>query len=276
MNLAELPAGPAGAAPVAVLRWRGGRRSTLTDLVADEVAIAFEYNGVSHAVMMATPTELDDFALGFSLAEGIIERADELYDCEAEAGRLGITLHLEIAARRYAELQQRRRNLIGRTGCGLCGAAELAQVGRMLPRVPAVAPLRAAALSRAVGALRAQQRLGQATGATHAAAWCSAAGDVALLREDVGRHNALDKLIGALARRQQPAAAGFIAVTSRASVEMVQKAAIAGVPLLVAVSAPTRLAIDTAQAAGLALVGLARGDDLVVYCGDERIELDGD
>ncbi len=276
MNLAELPAGPAGAAPVAVLRWRGGRRSTLTDLVADEVAIAFEYNGVGHAVMMATPTELDDFALGFSLAEGIIERADELYDCEAEAGRLGITLHLEIAARCYAQLQQRRRNLVGRTGCGLCGAAELAQVCRALPRVPAGAPLRAAALSRAVGALRAQQRLGQATGATHAAAWCDADGEVALLREDVGRHNALDKLIGALARRQQPAAPGFIAVTSRASVEMVQKAAAAGVPLLVAVSAPTRLAIDTAQAAGMALVGLARGDDLVVYCGDERIELDGD
>ena len=274
MNLAELPAGPAGAAPVAVLRWRGGRRSTLTDLVADEVAIAFEYNGVGHAVMMATPTDLDDFALGFSLAEGIVERADELYDCEAEAGRLGITLHLEIAARRYAELQQRRRNLIGRTGCGLCGAAELTQVCRVLPRAPSAAPLRAAALSGAVGALRAQQRLGQATGATHAAAWCSAAGDVALLREDVGRHNALDKLIGALARRQQPAAEGFIAVTSRASVEMVQKAAIAGVPLLVAVSAPTRLAIDAAQACGLALVGLARGDDLVVYCGDERIELD--
>ncbi len=274
MNLAELPAGPAGAAPVAVLRWRGGRRSTLTDLVADEVAIAFEYNGVGHAVMMATPTDLDDFALGFSLAEGIVERADELYDCEAEAGRLGITLHLEIAARRYAELQQRRRNLIGRTGCGLCGAAELTQVCRVLPRAPAAPPLRAASLSRAVGALRAQQRLGQATGATHAAAWCSAAGDVALLREDVGRHNALDKLIGALARRQQPAAEGFIAVTSRASVEMVQKAAIAGVPLLVAVSAPTRLAIDAAQACGLALVGLARGDDLVVYCGDERIELD--
>ncbi len=276
MNLADPPAAGPGMVPVPVLRWRDGTRAELNDLVAEEVAVAFEYNGVAHAVMLATPADLGDFALGFSLAEGIVEHADELFDCEAESGPLGITLHLEIAARRMVELQQRRRNLVGRTGCGLCGAAELAQVHRELPQLAAGGRWPVRVLSAAVGALRAQQRLGRATGATHAAAWCDASGAIALLREDVGRHNALDKLVGARALRAAQSADGFIVVTSRASVEMVQKAAIAGATVLAAVSAPTRLAIDAARGCGMTLVGLARGDDLVVYANAQRLQLDGD
>ncbi|TWO69337.1 formate dehydrogenase accessory sulfurtransferase FdhD, partial [Caenimonas sedimenti] len=257
-----------GAVPVQALACRGGVARTVADWVADEVPIALQYNGISHAVMLATPLDLEDFALGFSLSEGIVDRAGDMHDIMPESTSDGIVLHIDVAARCLVRLKERRRTLAGRTGCGLCGVESLAQA---LPRIEQrVRPFALAreALTRALREMRQQQALQSATGATHAAAWCDADGSVELVREDVGRHNALDKLIGALARSRRDPATGFIAVTSRASYEMVQKTVRAGVGALAAVSAPTALAVRTAEAAGLVLVGFARGDDWVAYCGD--------
>ena len=247
---------------------RGGLDFALEDWVAEEVPVALEFNGISHAVMLATPSDLEDFALGFSLSEGILDHARELYSVEAEASALGITVHMEVASAAFARLKERRRSMAGRTGCGLCGTESLGQVSRPLPVLHADAQrLDRRAIARAMSQFHALQTLQQATGAVHAAAWCTAQGEVRCLREDVGRHNALDKLIGALASGGVDASSGFIAVTSRASFEMVQKTAMAGVSLLAAVSAPTSFAVETAQRAGLTLVGFARKDDLVVYAG---------
>nr|WP_269632421.1 formate dehydrogenase accessory sulfurtransferase FdhD [Pelomonas sp. BJYL3] len=264
-----------GARALPVRRVRGGHSAELLDWVADEVPVALEYNGVSHAVMLATPLDLEDFALGFSLSEGILQGPDELYGVEEQPGPQGITLKLEIASGAFARLKERRRTLAGRTGCGLCGTESLAHVARDLPALPATGGqvLRQEAIAHAMSQFCEQQTLQQATGAVHAAAWCSADGELRWLREDVGRHNALDKLIGALARMGVQASEGFIAVTSRASFEMVQKTAMAGVPLLAAVSAPTSFAVATATQAGMTLVGFARGQDLVVYCHPERLDL---
>ncbi|HSI61190.1 MAG TPA: formate dehydrogenase accessory sulfurtransferase FdhD [Ideonella sp.] len=267
---ALMPEGGARLAPV--VRWRGARRTELDDWLVEEVPVALEFNGISHAVMLATPLDLEDFALGFGLAEGILASAADLYGCEIVESCEGITVQLEVSSRSLAGLKERRRVLVGRTGCGLCGTESLSQVQRPLPAVPEGAPVSAAAITRAVNEMRASQVLCQATGSVHAAAWCSLDGTVELLREDVGRHNALDKLIGAAARGKTPHP-GFIAVTSRASVEMVQKAVVAGARLMAAVSAPTTLAVATAGQAGLSLVGLVRGDDLVIYTHPQRVLL---
>ena len=275
MNRAEFEMPADGARLAPVVRWRDGERHELDDWLTEEVPVALEFNGISHAVMLATPADLEDFALGFGLSEGIFESAADLYDCELDVAPQGITVRMHVSLRSFAGLKERRRTLAGRTGCGVCGTESLDQVLRPVPAVPAGAPLRASAIARAMHEMRARQRLCQATGAVHAAAWCSADGAVQWLREDVGRHNALDKLVGALARAGRTGVReGFIAVTSRASVEMVQKAAIAGAPLLAAVSAPTLLAVETARAAGMSLVGLVRGDDLVVYANADRVVLD--
>jgi len=264
-----------GARSLPVRGVHAGLAFEVQDWVAEEVPVALEYNGISHAVMLATPLDLEDFALGFSLSEGLLDDAHELYSIEEEHGELGITLRLQVASAAFARLKERRRTLTGRTGCGLCGTESLDHVSRALPAlVPRGAPLQRGAIARAMGQFRDLQTLQQATGAVHAAAWCSADGEVGWLREDVGRHNALDKLIGALARNHVDAPAGFIAVTSRASFEMVQKTAMAGVSLLAAVSAPTSFAVATAQRARMTLVGFARQHDLVVYCHPERLALD--
>ena len=267
-----------GAQSLPVRGVRAGAAFELHDWVADEVPVALEFNGIAQAVMLATPLDLEDFALGFSLSEGLLNSADELFDVEETASELGITLHLRVSGAAFARLKDRRRSMTGRTGCGLCGTESLSQVHRALPPLPTPpgAPLlQRQAISRAMAQFHALQTLQQATGAVHAAAWCSAAGEVQWLREDVGRHNALDKLIGALARAGMDASTGFIAVTSRASFEMVQKAVSARVPLLAAVSAPTSLAVKTAARLCLTLVGFVRQQDLVVYAHPERLALDG-
>lgn len=254
---------------------RDGGQVERQDWVAEEVPVALEFNGIAHAVMLATPLDLEDFALGFSLSEGILASRAELYDTEQVEGPLGITLRLEVAGAAFARLKDRRRAMAGRTGCGLCGVESLAHVSRALPTLPDAAPLQPRAIARAMRELSVLQILQRATGAVHAAAWCASSGDIHLLREDVGRHNALDKLIGGMAAaRLQDASSGFIVVTSRASFEMVQKTAAAGVPLLAAISAPTALAITTAQAARLALIGFVRGDNLVTYTHPERLALE--
>ena len=267
----------AGVRHAQVLRWRDARRSEAMDQLADEVPVALEFNGISHAVMLATPADLEDFALGFALSEGILGSPDELRDCETCASAEGLTVRLEVSSRSFARLKVRRRSLAGRTGCGICGTESLAQVLRDAPAVQGAAlRIHAAAIGRAMDGMRARQALGQATGATHAAAWCSVRGDALLVREDVGRHNALDKLIGAMARAGVDAREGFIAVTSRASVEMVQKATTAGAPLLAAVSAPTLLALETAQRSGMSLVGLARMGNLAAYAHPQRLIFDSE
>lgn len=263
-----------GADDASIMRVRGACAEPATAQIAQEVPVAFEYNGVAHAVMLATPGDLEDFALGFSLSEGIIDAASDLYGVEVRAAASGITLALEVAAGAFVRLKEKRRTLAGRTGCGICGAESLAQVLRPLPPLAARGPrIDAAALARAHAQLAAAQPLQRATGATHGAVWCTPDGRVAAAREDVGRHNALDKLIGALARARVDTGSGFALITSRASVEMVQKSATAGVALLAAVSAPTALAVRSADECGQTLIGFARGADFSIYTHPQRVRL---
>jgi FdhD protein len=262
----------ATAARVEVEKWRDGQREVLTDVVAEEVPIALEYNGISHAVMMATPADLEDFALGFSLTEGILADASELYDCEIVPGAEGIQVQMQVATERFVALKEKRRNLTGRTGCGLCGAETLAQAVRH-PAAVSDAALRfsASTMHAALEAMQAQQQLQLQTGATHAAAWLDSSGRIALVREDVGRHNALDKLIGALAAQGQDFSAGALVITSRASYEMVQKAATVGIAFIAAISAPTALAIRLAVETDVTLIGFVRRQGHVVYAGAQRL-----
>lgn len=262
-----------GARAVDVVGRRAGKAFARPDWVVEEVPVALVYNGIAHAVMLATPADLEDFAVGFSLAEGIVDAAAQIYGIECQETSAGITVELDIASQAFMQLKSRRRSMAGRTGCGLCGTERLSEVHRPIPPLASTASagIAADAIAAAMRGLAPSQRLQGLTGAVHAAGWASPDGQIRLSREDVGRHNALDKLVGALARTGQAAAAGFVVVTSRASFEMVQKAALAGVGLLAAVSAPTALAVDVADQCGLTLAGFARADDLVIYTHPERI-----
>jgi FdhD protein len=273
MKLLDAELEPRGVAPASVTWWTAGSSERQPDWLAEEVPVAFVFNGISHAVMLASPIDLEDFALGFALTEGIVAAPRELLDVEAHAVTEGIELQLTVAAACAWRLKERRRTLAGRTGCGLCGTDSLAQVRRTLPPAPVVS-VAPSALARAQRELREHQAVQQLTGATHAAAWCGLDGQVQLVREDIGRHNALDKLVGALLRARQDAAQGFACITSRASFEMVQKAAAAGIGVLAAVSAPTALAVRSAQELGVALAGFVRGGDGVAYTYPDRFGLD--
>lgn len=260
-------AGLKGEQQVQVLRRQGAGLEPAEDQVADEVAVALVYNGLSHVVMMATPDNLEDFALGFSLSEGIIERPQQVYGMDVVQHPLGLEVQIELATECFESLKHRRRNLAGRTGCGLCGAESLAQaIGTPQKVVPAPMPS-AEAIEHALTQLRQHQQLQVSTGAVHGAALCDARGDVLLVREDVGRHNALDKLIGAIADAKSALQQDdvFVLITSRASFEMVHKCAAANLGALVAVSAPTALAIEQANKAGMQLVGFARPGRHVIY-----------
>lgn len=254
-----------------VLKWQNGEIQSVNDCIAEEVPIALIYNGISHAVMLATPQDLTDFALGFSLSEGILSRPQELYDIELVYQAKGIELHLEIASERFSQLKERRRSMTGRTGCGLCGAESLEQALR-LPSNVILSDLKFEpdAILKALKAIQGKQALQGLTGATHASAWVRPSGEIVMVREDVGRHNALDKLLGARAKTA-PDEAGFVLTTSRASYEMVQKVAVAGISMLVAISAPTGLAIRIAESCGITLVGFARNLQHVVYSRADRI-----
>jgi FdhD protein len=225
--------------------------------------------------MLATPQDLEDFALGFSIAEGIVDHDSQVYGIELEAGPDGITAHLDIATASFVSLKEKRRNMTGRTGCGLCGTENLSQVVRQMPVLPAAhVQLEAGSIERALNDLRHHQDLQQSTGATHAAAWFDMNGGFKLLREDVGRHNALDKLIGAGLRSKRPDwQQGMLVITSRASMEMVQKAIIAGFHFLVAISAPTSLAVQIAREHGLCLIGFARPGKWTIYSHAEKMQL---
>jgi FdhD protein len=263
----------AGVVPVRVTTYRQGRVEVHQDWLIDEVPVALVFNGISHAVMLASPTDLEDFARGFALSEGLVASPSELYGIDVATVENGIEIRLEVAAACEFRLTERRRNLSGRTGCGLCGTESLDQVLRPISKALGGSTITTAAVANALKSITAAQPLQRVSGAAHAAAWCDLDGRVVMAREDVGRHNALDKLIGAMVSRQTDVERGFVTITSRASVEMVQKAATIGVGLLVAVSAPTALAVRLATDSNVALAGFARGTDFVAYTFPERFGL---
>ena len=232
--------------------------------VAAEVPVAVEVNGIGYAVLMATHADLADLAYGFALAERLAEAADEVIDVDLHAGERGTLLRLTLAEAGAARAFERVRHRVSESSCGLCGIENLEQALRPLPRLPDSPPPADAAIFASLAAIRAHQPLGQATGAVHAAALCAANGSVRLVREDVGRHNALDKLIGAMMRGRLEWNGGFALVTSRCSYELVEKAVLARCPTLVTISAPTGLALDRASEAGLRLVTLARSDAVLL------------
>jgi len=268
---AAIPVGEDGAQRLEVRVRRHGTVTEGEDWLSDEVPVALIFNGISHAVMLATPLELEDFALGFGLTEGLLAKPEELYGVDVLPDPAGMRVELEVSSACFARLKDRRRSMTGRTGCGLCGTESLEQVEPPMPPLSrSTTPLSPAAIAQALRAMPALQHLQQRTGATHAAAWCGHDGSVRLVREDVGRHNALDKLVGAMVAAKLDPRDGFCCITSRASVEMVRKAVTAGITALVAVSAPTARAVHTARAAGLALAGFARRDELVLYADADR------
>jgi FdhD protein len=257
---------------VTVRHWQPDQTRAADDQVAVEVPVALTYNRMSHVVMMATPADLEDFALGFSITEGIIGGKDDLLAVRVLPRDGGIEVAMTITEPWFDRLTTQRRNLTGRTGCGLCGAERIEQALRYPAAVGDSVRVSHAAVQSALAAMPARQPLQSVTGATHGAAWCSLDGAILCLREDVGRHNALDKLIGALTRENFDPRQGFVLVSSRASYEMVYKAAVAGMEVIVAVSAPTTLAIEFAQRCGVTLVGFARPGRHNTYTFEQRIE----
>lgn len=256
-----------------VRRISDGQALELVEEVAEEAAIALSFNGEPHAVMMATPLDLEDFALGFALSERIIATPGELLDYRCSELARGVQLSLQIPAERMATLRSRQRSLEGRSSCGLCGLRQIADVLQPAPHASAGIVIEPPALQRALRGLQEAQPLNAASGAVHAAAWADANGRLLELREDVGRHNALDKLIGALARHGVETEQGFALLTSRASYEMVQKSAAVGISLLAAISAPTALAVELADDAGMTLIGFARDNRCTVYTRPGRLQL---
>jgi FdhD protein len=274
MKMTDLPMPPMQTyRSLAVQGLRGGQHYLGDDSLAVEVPVALEFNGIGHAVMMASPADLQDFAYGFSLTEGIVAFASQIHDFECVKSDKGYALQLTIAASCFAGLKEKRRSLVGRTGCGLCGIESLEHALRPHALMHGMPSFSVQSVSRAVDCMRSHQLLLAMTGATHAAAWCNADGEIVLIREDVGRHNALDKLIGALMREKRDASQGFVTITSRASYEMVQKTASMQIGLLAAVSGVTSLAVDVARQTGLALAGFTRGNDMSIYTYHERFKL---
>jgi FdhD protein len=253
------------------LAWRGNAFTAGERAVPEETPVAITYNRVTHAVMMATPDDLHDFAVGFSLSEGIVPAAGAIEEYAVVEADRGVELRMWIDTQRMAALEKRRRRLAGATGCGMCGLESLAEALRPVPGSPAGRVFSPAMIMEAVASLAPAQVLNQATRAVHAAGFWREGGGLLAVREDVGRHNALDKLYGALALRGEDAAGGVVVLTSRISIELVQKASRMGAAVVAAVSAPTALAVREAEVAGMTLVGVARGDGFEVFTGAHRI-----
>ncbi|WP_315739825.1 MULTISPECIES: formate dehydrogenase accessory sulfurtransferase FdhD [unclassified Bradyrhizobium] len=253
------------------LVWRDGALTEGHRRVPEETAVALTYNGGTQAVMMATPQDLTDFAIGFSLNEGIIASRDDIISLDVVELTDGIELRMWLPPELAARMAERRRSLAGPTGCGLCGIDSIAEAVRPVARVPAGRRFAPRDVMTALAAIEPLQKLNRETRAVHAAAFWTPARGIVALREDVGRHNALDKLAGHLAQARSIATEGIVLMTSRVSVELVQKAAAMGAPVLVAVSAPTALAIRMAESAGITLIAVARNDGFEIFTHPDRI-----
>jgi FdhD protein len=258
--------------PFACSIWRNQELAEGQRIIPEETAVSFTYDGGSYAVMMATPQNLEDFAVGFSITEGVVSSPAEIRQIEIVEQATGIELRMWLSEPRARALSDRRRYLAGPTGCGLCGIDSLDEAVRPPKRVDDGHTFVPAEIMRVLELLPPRQELNRQTRAVHAAAFWRPDGGLIAVREDVGRHNALDKLAGALTRERVVVSGGMVLLTSRVSVEMVQKSAAIGVPMIVAVSAPTALAIRTAEAAGITLVAVARADGFEVFAHAERIE----
>nr|WP_240647999.1 formate dehydrogenase accessory sulfurtransferase FdhD [Pararobbsia silviterrae] len=253
---------------VPVVRHRGEQASRTTDRIAQEWPVAIVCNGISHAVMMCTPADLDAFALGFVLTEGIAARRSDVVDIEVVWHAASAEVEVTLVQHAFSELKVRRRSLAGRSGCGVCGIESIELLDLAAEPVapgPFLSTLDPQAVARAAASLPDRQTLQKQTGGVHAAAWCNAAGEIVHVCEDVGRHNALDKLIGAVTFARASTQDGFVFLSSRASYELIRKAARVNVPMIATISAPTSLAIDIAKQAGIRLVAFARGDGFVEY-----------
>ena len=256
---------------VQVARWIDGSTRRVTDQLAEEVPVALTFHGIPHVVMLATPSDVEDLAVGFTLSEGIAT-ASEIRSVESVQHDDGsLEARISIASERFSELLRRQRNLTGRTGCGLCGAQTVEEAIRELASVPQGPRISVSELHAALADLQRWQTINARTGSVHAAAWALPDAGIQLVREDVGRHNALDKVIGAMARAGSDFAAGYFLITSRASYEMVQKTATVGGTFLAAVSAPTAFAVRLANSTGMTLVGFARERQHVVYANPARL-----
>ncbi|RTY02213.1 formate dehydrogenase accessory sulfurtransferase FdhD [Enterobacter roggenkampii] len=241
------------------------------DFLAEEVPVALVYNGISHVVMMASPKDLELFAIGFSLSEGIIEHPQDIYGMDVVQACNGLEVQIELSSRRFMGLKERRRALAGRTGCGVCGVEQLNDIGKPVSPLPFTQTFNLAHLDPALEHLNDVQPIGQLSGCTHAAAWVLPSGEIAGGHEDVGRHVALDKLLGRRARESEVWQQGAALVSSRASYEMVQKSAMCGVEILFAVSAATTLAVEVAERCNLTLVGFCKPGRATIYTHPQRL-----
>lgn len=244
------------------------------DFLAEEVPVALVYNGISHVVMMASPKDLELFAIGFSLSEGIIDHPQEIYGMDVVKACNGLEVQIELSSRRFMGLKERRRALAGRTGCGVCGVEQLNDIGKPVTPLSFTQTFNLANLDKALEHLNDVQPIGQLSGCTHAAAWVLPSGDIIGGHEDVGRHVALDKLLGRRARESDVWQQGAALVSSRASYEMVQKAAMCGVEILFAVSAATTLAVEVAERCNLTLVGFCKPGRATIYTHSQRLIVD--
>ena len=280
MSIAETATAPPGVTEsdrrvcveLDVERWHRGTVTRERDLIAEEMPVALVYHGVPHVAMLATPADLEDYAVGFTLSEGLVERPAEIRGVEVVRGEESAEVRITVAWERFSALLDRRRNLTGRGGCGLCGQETVEQAVRDVKPVGPGARLSAAELHEAIAKLADLQPINARTGSVHAAAWVAPGKGIQVVREDVGRHNALDKTIGALVRSGVDPAGGAILLTSRASFELVQKSAAVGVAFVAALSAPTAFAVRLAERAGLTLVAFAREHQHVVYAHPWRLE----
>ncbi len=254
--------------------WRGHGVSTARRTIPEETAIALTYNGGTYAVMMATPQDLADFAIGFSLSEGLVQSSDEIASLDIVDLKDGIELRMWLAPERAAPINERRRQIAGPTGCGLCGVDSIAEALRPPKMVPKGGRVFQSDVMNAMQSIAPLQQINRETRAVHAAAFWTRSRGIVGLREDVGRHNALDKLHGAMKLARLSAGHGMVLLTSRVSVELVQKTAALGSPIMVAVSAPTALAVRMAEAAGITLIGVARDDGFEVFTHPERVVAD--
>lgn len=250
---------------------RGDLQHPQPDEVAEEVPVALVYNGISHVVMMASPKDLEHFAMGFSLSEGIIESPRDIFGMEVVSSCHGLEVQIELSSRRFMGLKERRRALAGRTGCGVCGVEQLNDIGKPVQPLPFTQSFHLANLDRALTHLTDFQPVGQLTGCTHAAAWMMPSGELVGGHEDVGRHVALDKLLGRRATEGERWQPGAALVSSRASYEMVQKSAMCGVEILFAVSAATTLAVEVAERCNLTLVGFCKPGRATIYTHPQRL-----